>query len=211
MVAVSWGQDGAWVLLEVALSIALFVLCTKGALVGQSSEEKARSFILPDEQVARNCQKALRCVLVVICFTTPWLQKHKLFERANGNWPNMVFTRFSHELWLLPSADENLAERDGWLDTVKSSLIPEIWPSSDEARVKMRRVTALVLVVLIRALLGTARSFVKLQAHQAESQEKNICSGPLLGWIIFSLDVMANCGFILGFAAGRHYFKSTQQ
>jgi hypothetical protein len=99
--------------------------------------------------------------LVVLCFTSSYLQKHKLFDRANGNWPNMVFSRLSQELWLLPSN-----ESDG---------------------VKQRRRLTLLLVALGRACLGTVRSFIKFRSH-IDEKEQNICSGPFISWIIFLLD-----------------------
>eukprot|EP00913_Durusdinium_trenchii_P007668 g7204.t2 len=59
----------------------LFTLLVRaGALVGQTSEEQAKSGILPAEQIVWNFQKLLRCMLVVLCFTSAFLQKHKLFE-----------------------------------------------------------------------------------------------------------------------------------
>ena len=78
-----------------------------------------------------------------------------------------------------------------------------------------RRRLTLLLVALGRACLGTVRSFIKFRTSMDEKVEDegrpNICSGPLINWIIFLLDVTANCGFVLGFSAGRHYFRVVQE
>lgn len=168
----------------VLIAVLVMLLVRGGALLGHTSEEQVKSGILPAEQVVWNFQKFLRCILVVLCFTSSYLQKHKLFDRANGNWPNMVFSRLSQELWLLPSN-----ESDG---------------------VKQRRRLTLLLVALGRACLGTVRSFIKFRSH-IDEKEQNICSGPFISWIIFLLDVTANCGFLLGFSAGRHYFAALRR
>ncbi|CAK9034660.1 unnamed protein product [Durusdinium trenchii] len=192
---------------EIGLMAFLFTLLVRaGALVGQTSEEQAKSGILPAEQIVWNFQKLLRCMLVVLCFTSAFLQKHKLFEWVEGSsssssssWPKMIFHRLSEELWLLPSNEaEGVAQR--------------------------RRLT-LLFVMLGRALLGTIRSFIKFRAQmsdessdasrldETESRESSrfLCSGFFINWIIFLLDVTANCGFLLGFSAGRHYFRCTQR
>lgn len=172
------------VLEMVLIAILVTLLVRGGALLGHTSEEQVKSGILPAEQVVWNFQKFLRCILVVLCFTSSYLQKHKLFDRANGNWPNMVFSRLSQELWLLPSNESN--------------------------GVKQRRRLTLLLVALGRACLGTVRSFIKFRSH-IDEKEQNICSGPFISWIIFLLDVTANCGFLLGFSAGRHYFAAVRR
>ena len=156
----------------------LYLLVRASALVGQISDEQAKSGILPGEQVVWNFQKLLRCILIVLCGTCTYLQDLDLSK----DWPNLVFQRFRQELWLL-GEDE------------------------DSAGVAQRRRWMLLLVVLSRAVLGTVRSFMKFQASIDEEKDAhNICSGFFINLIIFLLDVTANCGFLLGFSAGRHYF-----
>ena len=174
----------------ILMAVLVTLLVRAGALVGQTSEEQVKSGILPAEQVVWNFQKFLRCILVVLCFTSACLQRHKLFDPANrgnpgGTWPNMIFSRLSQELWLLQS--------------------------NESVGVTQRRRLTLLLVVLSRAVLGTVRSFIKFRAHMNEKPEQNICSGAFVNWIIFLLDVTANCGFLLGFTAGRHYFMAVEQ
>ena len=164
--------------IEVLLMILLFLLLVRAAaLVGQTSEEQAKSGILPGEQVVWNFQKLLRCILIVLCCSCAYLEDVDLSQ----DWPNLVFQRFRQELWLLGEDSEDVAQRRRWM---------------------------LLLVILSRALLGTVRSFMKFQGSidEYEESERNICSGFFINLIIFLLDVTANCGFLLGFSAGRHYF-----
>ncbi|OLP85500.1 hypothetical protein AK812_SmicGene33501 [Symbiodinium microadriaticum] len=172
--------------------ILLSLLVNVGALVGYTSQDIARSGILPAEQVVWNFQKAMRCVLVVLCFRAGFLHRQKLFDGDAHKWPNLVFTRLSQELWLLPS--------------------------DEDSGVVYRRYICLALVVLGRAVLGTVRSAIKFHSHMT-SEEKvddksvdgQICSGQFINWTIFLLDITTNCGFLLGFRAGRHYFAAAKQ
>jgi len=172
--------------------ILLSLLVNVGALVGYTSQDIARSGILPAEQVVWNFQKAMRCVLVVLCFRAGFLHRQKLFDGDAHKWPNLVFTRLSQELWLLPS--------------------------DEDSGVVYRRYICLALVVLGRAVLGTVRSAIKFHSHMTseekvddKSVDSQICSGQFINWTIFLLDITTNCGFLLGFRAGRHYFAAAKQ
>ena len=44
----------------------------------------------PSKQVVWNFQKAMRCVLVVLCFRAGFLHRQKLFDGDAHKWPNLV-------------------------------------------------------------------------------------------------------------------------
>ena len=126
------------------------------------------------------------------------------FQTSGNRWPERIFRRFSQELWLLEDWETESSSRES---------------PRNRRRLILRRRLLLFFVVLGRAVFGTIRSFIKLQDRlerfedekvnkeaKQEISSSTLCSGPFINWIIFLLDVIANCGFLLGFQAGRHYF-----
>jgi len=172
-----------WVAAEgIAMASLALPLVRWDALMGRS-EDQLNLGIPPVEQAIWNLQKFLRCALFVLCFSSAFLRR--LPHKARS-WSSLVFAHIARELWLL---------------------------SNDEAEAYLfRRRACFILTGVIRAAFGTARSFLHLRDSQEKSADRSagtsVCSGFAVGWIIFLLDVLSNSGFLLGFLAGRSYFRA---